>query len=633
VKNQRRLVGLCVALGASVGATEAAAQDAGGPVTLRAVYNETLRGGLTMDGWGAVSSPTAYVEGAFHLRVPRGARIVWARLFTDVVMRGQPEATATVPAGPDGFPREVVLGGTNGAITRRLEGRPDYVRTMSLTYGTFATDVTSAVRLLVGSVAPGGAVDVPVRERGDQGPSDGAVSVAPVFEGHALAVAYELDYGPRRNVTVYEGNATGTVRVADLPLRSPVANRCPAMSLLGEAFPLSIALASEYSGCQENNPLTINGTLVSSSVGGADDWPDDPRCAGPIAGLITVGSFGGADASEGTAAGAPVGLEGDSVTGRPAAPRLDDELYDARTFLTDGATAMDFNFGGNGDEVVMAIGLQSLARDQMTDADADGFSDVMEGDCTVDADRDGTPDYLDLDSDNDCLADRMESAAGRTDAALPGAPDANCVGGAPVCDRAVGVCGCRTSSDCPAATPVCDATARFCGACTTNAQCAARDPATTCMASGACERPDAGVPDAGTPDAGAADAGTPDAGVMDAGVMDAGAADAGTPDAGTPDAGVMDAGTADVGVADTGARDAGTTDVGVADAGMMDAATKVDVPADAGAADTGVEVVYTDGDDGGCGCRAGAPSRTGGALSLGLAALALVTRRRRRSVG
>ncbi|MDB4933028.1 MAG: hypothetical protein JWM10_5512, partial [Myxococcaceae bacterium] len=606
MKKQRRLVGVYVALGAWLGATEAAAQDAGAPVALRAVYNETLRGGLTMDGWGAVSSPTTYAEGAFHLRIPRGARVVWARLFTDVVMRGQPEATATVPAGPAGSPREVVLGGTNGAITRRLEGRPDYVRTQFLTYGTFATDVTSAVRLLVGAVAPGGAVDVPVRERGDQGPSDGAVSVAPVFEGHALAVAYELDYGPRRNVTVYEGNATGSVRVSDLPLRSPVANRCPAMSLLGEAFPLSIALASEYSGCQENNPLTINGTLVSSSVGGADDWPDDPRCAGPIAGLITVGSFGGAEASEGTAAGSPVGLEGDSVTGRPAAPRLDDELYDARTFLADGATSMNFDFGGNGDEVVMAIGLQSLARDQMTDADNDGYTDVAEGDCAVDSDRDGTPDYLDLDSDNDCLPDRTESAAGRTDAALPGAPDANCVGGAPVCDRAVGVCGCRASGDCPAATPVCDATARFCAACTTNAQCAARDAATVCMANGACETPDAGTPDAGTPDAGTPDAGTLDVGTLDVGSPDAGAMDVGTADVGTPDAGTPDAGT----------PDAGTVDAGAADAGTMDVAAKADVPADTGAADAGSAEVAAD--DGGCGCRAGATSRSGGALSLGL---------------
>jgi hypothetical protein len=458
-------------------------------VTFRAVYNETLRGGLTTDGWGGLSSPTTYATGAFHIRLPRGARVVWARLLTDVVMRPQDVMTATVPAGPTGFRREVILGGTNGAVTRSLEGRPDYVRTVSFTYGTFSTDVTDAVQMLVGSVAPGGEVEIPIRERGDEGPSNGSVSQAPVFEGHGLAVVYALDYGPRRNVTVYEGNAAGNVRVTDLPLRSPVANRCPTSSLRGEAFPLSLMLASEYSVCQEDNPLTINGTRVSSTVGGADDWPDDPRtgCNGSIAGLVTVGSFGGGEASEGSAAGAPVGLEGDSVTGPPPAPRLDDELYDARTFLADGVTRMDFNFGGNGDEVVFGIGLQSLARDQMTDADDDGFTDEAEGDCGTDTDRDGTPDYLDLDADNDCLPDRMETASGRIDPAMPGPADANCVGGAPVCDRAVGVCGCRTNSDCPAAAPVCDPRARFCSACTTSGQCAGRVGLTVCATGGARE--------------------------------------------------------------------------------------------------------------------------------------------------
>jgi len=590
------------------------------PVTFRAAYNETVRGGLTMDGWGALSSPTTYATGSFRLRIPRGGRVVWARLLTDVVMRPEPVETAMVPEGPAGSPREVIVGGVNGAITRRLEGRPDFVRTVSFTYGTFSTDVTTAVRYAIGSVAPGGEVEVPVRERGDEGPSNGSVSVAPVFEGHALAVVYELDYGPRRNLTVYEGNAAGTVRVTDLPLRSPVANRCPAMSLRGEAFPLSVALASEYSTCQEDNPLAINGTTVSTMLGGADDWPDDPRsgCNGPIAGLVTVGSFGGAEAGDGTAAGAPVGLEGDSVTGLPAAPRRDDELYDARTFLADGVTRMDFNFGGNGDEVVMAVGLQALARDQMADADDDGFDDTAEGDCAVDTDRDGTPDYLDRDSDNDCRPDRMESAAGRTDPAMPGAPDANCVGGAPVCDRAVGVCGCRTSADCPATTPVCDPEARFCAACTMSSQCAGRAGLPACATSG----PREGQCVACVTNAQCGAGETCDAmanaciGPVDAGVMDAGAADAGE----------MDAGVADVGAADVGAADVGVVDAGVVDAGVVDVGGAID----AGVADAGDPLVVDVMEDGGCGCRAGTTPPRGGALLGALAAMALLTRRRQR---
>lgn len=119
--SQTRLLASLTLAGAGLFGAAAEAQ----PVTFRAVYNETLRGGLTTDGWGGLSSPTDYARGAFHIRLRRGARVVWARLLTDVILRAQDVMTATVPAGPPGFRREVILGGTNGAVTRSLEGRPD----------------------------------------------------------------------------------------------------------------------------------------------------------------------------------------------------------------------------------------------------------------------------------------------------------------------------------------------------------------------------------------------------------------------------------------------------------------------------------------------------------------------------
>ncbi len=465
-----------------------------------------VRGGLSTDAWGEVSTPTTFARGELHVQVPRGGRVRWARLFSGFTVFHDtarlPPWPPSVPAGPAGTPRQVILGAGASAITRTLEGVPRFyastVPTAGRTayWGTFITDVTAAVRAAVGPSSRGGVTNVAIQERGDDAPREDFTRIQ--IGGHFLAVVYDLDFGPRRNVVVYEGAATSGFESAALPLPGPVANRCPTTGFArAEPFAASIGVMWEFNRrpnaaaptdptrdtcTEEESQIFVNGNMLTSRAGGADDWPSvTPAmgCFGDTAGLATMGTFGGTEPGVGRAAGSPVGLDGDEILTTPALPRLDDELYDFRTVVRDAATAMQFRFGTDGDEMIPVIAFQTLARVSDADADGDGWSDVVEGDCTVDTDSDGTPDYLDTDSDNDCLPDMRESAAGRTNAALPGAPDLNCPTTAPVCDRVAGVCLCNADRDClrGTATPVCDQAARTCVACSSDAQCAAIDPA------------------------------------------------------------------------------------------------------------------------------------------------------------
>jgi hypothetical protein len=82
------------------------------------------------------------------------------------------------------------------------------------------------------------------------------------------------------------------------------------------------------------------------------------------------------------------------------------------------------------------------------DSDGDGVPDEIErgADGSMPSNTDGVmdgADFLDLDSDNDCVADRdmREAGAARTDRAMPNAmADNNCGGETPVCNTEVGRC-------------------------------------------------------------------------------------------------------------------------------------------------------------------------------------------------
>ncbi|MEI8255067.1 MAG: MYXO-CTERM sorting domain-containing protein [Deltaproteobacteria bacterium] len=593
-----------VALAAALGALGAVSTASGAHAqTLRTVINDTLRGGVTVDGWGVASTETALSSGVFHLRIPAGSQVRRAVLIT-ATMAG----TQVMPPGPAGNPRVVVLGTGSSSQTIPIEGMPtDSV--LSATYGFYwgewTTDVTTVVDQYAGA-SPGGEFTVPVAERGDHATT---FPQYPYLLGHSLVVEYDNPSAPLRNVVLYAGAANaGFVTSTPLPLPSPVANNCPPTSPRSEPFAASLGIHFEWNGSEEDQPVSVNGMLITSHAGGSDD-SDTPSTAamGIFSGLTTTGSFGGADPTATTAIGAPAGLENDELLGPPTLPpgRLDDELYDFRPIIADGATSVTFAYSTTGvadDQMVGSLVIQTLARDSTDDADRDGVSDTIEGNCTVDTDADGTPDYLDLDSDNDCLPDAMDSGAARTSDTMPGAPDANCAHGAVrmTCDRSVGRCVCASDVQCGDATPVCNAGTRACEACVLDAQCASVSAETRlCVTSGAGLGRCVGCRTA-------ADCAT-DRPVCDAVTMRCVAA---TTDAGTPDGGVdasagMDVATVDASASDSGPRDA------------MDATSA----ADGGQVPRG----------GGCGCRTtGSPSQTPVRALVVAGALALLVRRRRR---
>jgi len=412
--------------------------------TLRVGVSESFRGGVTVDGWSAVSTPTTLVAGEFRIQLPRRARVRRAMLYTGVITTGSLQA---IPAGPAGNPRIVQIGTGNARFVGSLEGRATYAA--SRLWGTFRFDVTENLRAIVGSNHPGGIVRVPVAERGDQHWNHTAY---PQYLGHSLVVLYEADYAPERSVVVFEGVADSGFRSGTLRLPRPAANFCPTNSTRGEPFAAAINMHWEYDGCQENTTVQVNDRNLTTFSGGADDWDPQPTppgvpasemnraCGRATAALGTTGSFGGSDVSVGLAAGAPVGLDGDAILGAHSpSSRRDDEAYDFRPYVRDGDATITFNVLGNADESMSVIVLQMLGRVAEGDADGDTHRDTTEGDCTVDTDRDGTPDYLDTDSDNDCLADRNESNAERV---VPSRnPNENCRESArPVCDTERGEC-------------------------------------------------------------------------------------------------------------------------------------------------------------------------------------------------
>ena len=440
----RHLAAALAALLASF-ATSASAQS------LRAgAINESLRGGLTVDGWAGISTETTYATGALHIQIPRGGRVRRAVLYSGLVDYFR-APIAPVRAGPTGSPREVRVGSGATEVVRRLEGAPEYSLPQ---WALFVTDVTAAVRGVVGPVSAAATpVDIPVSERGDQSPA--TVMQLNVI-GHTLVVSYELDTGPLRNLVVYEGIADNGARVPALPLPRAVANRCPSTAVRAEPFVTSVANMWDWDQTEEDSTVLVNGMVLTARAGGADDWDGHtyPVSSGTSAALLSAGSFGGSDPAPGQAAGFGVGLDGDNIFGNPAPPRLDDELYDFRSIIPDNAGSFSVEYRSVGADAFLAvIAMQTLARESAGDADGDGHLDAAEGDCTADTDNDGTPDYLDVDSDNDCFPDASETAPGRVNTALPaGSPDGNCAARDPLrptCDRVAGVCRCDATSRCP----------------------------------------------------------------------------------------------------------------------------------------------------------------------------------------
>ncbi|MCX7807905.1 MAG: hypothetical protein N2515_04805, partial [Deltaproteobacteria bacterium] len=118
---------------------------------LTPLFSGTLRGGIAVDGWAGVSSPTFETTGVFRIQLPRGARVRQA--FYGVVAL----TPIPIPPGPAGHPRRVTLGRAPHLFVRTVEGMPDRLPTGAgaFTWALFQNDVTEVVRGIVGDSAPG----------------------------------------------------------------------------------------------------------------------------------------------------------------------------------------------------------------------------------------------------------------------------------------------------------------------------------------------------------------------------------------------------------------------------------------------------------------------------------------------
>ncbi len=319
----------------------------------------TVRGGLAMDAWGEISDPDTFASGELLVQIPDGATVDQAWLFT--VTRSGSSVDPSLPVADP--PRTVIVGSGSTAVSRNLVGTPDRPSVMSgAGYGVWVTDVTPAV-------ADALAIDgsVPIQERGD--PADPYDQFAYYVQGHVLVALYQLATAPMRHVSIFGSTGvddfSGVLSLAG-PHR-PCADGDPG----AEPAILSVAFASELTGCEEANVVTVGSTLVSDAAGGSDDWPSDPHVSGGTCpagpwrrgGLITAGSFG-ASLTAGER-DTPHGVDGDELDGTGG--RVDDELYDLAIALPAGATTttidLDIRTSGRTREsmAMPVIALQALA--------------------------------------------------------------------------------------------------------------------------------------------------------------------------------------------------------------------------------------------------------------------------------
>ncbi len=421
-------------------------------LTVNSTYTKTLKGGVAMDGWGESSTETSFASGSLQIQLPAGAVVEEAVLVsaTTNIPTGP-----NMPPGPDGFPRVVILGTGGAATTRTLEGAPDHVVAGSATFGSWVTNVTATVKDAIGATASGAVVPIAISERGDGVPDEFKIA------GHTLIVVYSHPSAPLRNVMVALGAAGTTFFNGS---SSSTLSLPSAYLACGEPAVLSISDVWEFNVWTEQSVIAVNGNQISSTAGGCDDFPSvapGTGQGGATGGLITVGSFGGGGAGM---VGSPLGLKGDSVSGLPSLPRLDDELYDIQSVLSDGATTITLGLTNTTDaEFLSAAVVQTLARVAPNDADGDGLLDSLEAACPTDSDSDGTPNLLDPDSDNDCLGDATDAAP-----TIPSGP---------------------SLLNCPShASPICSGTGVVptCGPCATTAQCTQRDATHPVCNAGAC---------------------------------------------------------------------------------------------------------------------------------------------------
>jgi MYXO-CTERM domain-containing protein len=381
--------------------------------TSTVLYQESIRGGVSTDAVG-VSVPNNQAKTKFssakdklQIRIPKTATIEKAFLI--------------VHADFKGFPASFDPGASVKLNDILLSAAPTPVQMSESETGSakrvFAYDVTAGFNVKQTAT---GVIEATAAEAGGSDPeaSAGAFGVS----GEQLVVIFKDDTLTQfRQVSVVglglDNTNVGTSLVYPVPTCAIPAG--------GKAV-LSLGVAWECSN-EQDGEVKVNGTLLSSTVGGRDDGEEQnttkPGVGGTTcadqdnASLITAGSFGYDD--EGHA----IGLDGDVLSGTPAGglagnSRLDDELYLIDSSILGSQIKVDYTGKDPSKPATDAyIGVTVLSV-LLDDADCDGIGDTADNcpfvsnDDQKDFDGDKIGDSCDPDDDNDGLADVDEAKNG-----------------------------------------------------------------------------------------------------------------------------------------------------------------------------------------------------------------------------
>lgn len=185
---------------------------------------------------------------------------------------------------------------------RAVAWNPAWTRSSSINSYNVAADVTELLRTTL-NAAPVGISNLTVTEANTVG-----------IDGEVLAVVWQsASARPRTIALLYGSLATGGDRFA-VNLGEPLRPSSLASMSLGISF--GFQPTSQYS------TIKVNGSLLTSSAGGQDDGMDSDGA------LITVGGIGDA-----------IGNPSDPTVLGDCGVRCDDELYDLKSLVGDGATS------------------------------------------------------------------------------------------------------------------------------------------------------------------------------------------------------------------------------------------------------------------------------------------------------
>jgi hypothetical protein len=314
---------LCVAVAFTVCAPYAVGPSLAS-ANLDVFYSEVGTLTLSSDATG-----TNGASSVVQVKKPAGATVKKAFLF----------AASTGATGFDPPNGEVTLDGTP------ISWDAGHTVSSSIDSTNVVAEVTELVRSKI-DAAPAGLVDFTVAE-----------ATTAAMDGEILAVVFDNPAARQGTIVLMYGAQNTTGDHFAIGLTEPLK---PSASVS-----MGLGISYGYQPTGQYSEVEVNGESISSSAGGQDDCatkhtgsPSYPACGNGQ--LITVGGIG--DKTDNPAD--PFATDNSCAGEFGFAPRCDDELYDLRPLVADGATSIGVDtFNPSNDDNVffasLALGASS----------------------------------------------------------------------------------------------------------------------------------------------------------------------------------------------------------------------------------------------------------------------------------